>query len=274
MKPVNAALRKVPRSPTRPVSMPALRPTIIPVRPSLLFADEDLGLYAALSVAFRRYFDFNWAPTNADALRSTMEIAPDLVIIEDARPAIDPLWVIHAARARQPQCFVVLTSGHGDPGLIRDLAPLGISGFLKKPLAVVEFVRLLSVLKRPPAVDPPMPSGLNIYISKVVEHVSRHYQEATARGVAATIGVSYGHLAHLIQIELGLTLGDYISQVRIEVCKLLLVKTNHKLDHIAESVGFCDAPHLSRRFHEYVGRRPGEYRRQPTPSLNGNSVHP
>ena len=274
MKTVDAAPKKVLRSPTRPESKPTPRPPIIPVRPRLLFADHDLGLYAALSVAFHRYFDSNWAPTNSDAFQSTIDAAPDLVIIEDARPAIDPLWVIHAVRARQPQCPVVLTSGHEDPSLIRDLGPLGVSGFLRKPLDIVEFVRLVSRLIKPPENDQPLPGVLGAYISKAVEYIGRHYQDATVKGVASTIGVSYGHLAHLVQAELGLTLGDYIAQVRIEVCKLLLVKTDHKLDHIAESVGFCDAPHLSRRFHEYVGRRPGEYRRQPTPSLNGNSVHP
>jgi YesN/AraC family two-component response regulator len=274
MKRVDAAPRKVPRSPTRPETKPTPRPPRIPVRPLLLFADEDLGLYAALSVAFHRYFDSNWAPTNSDAFRSTVDTAPDLVIIEDARPVIDPLWVIHAVRARQPQCPVVLTSGQGNPCLIRDVAPLGVSGFLRKPMDILEFVRLVSHLIKPPEGDQPLPSVLSGYVSKTVEYISRHYQDATVKGVASTIGVSYGHLAHLVHAELGLTLGDYIAQVRIEVCKLLLVKTDHKLDHIAESVGFCDAPHLSRRFREYVGRRPGEYRRQPTPCLNGNSAHP
>jgi YesN/AraC family two-component response regulator len=274
MKRVDAALRKLPRSSTRPESKLASRPAAIPVRPRLLFAEEDLGLFAALSVAFHQYFDSNWAPTTSDAFQSTIDAAPDLVIIEDARPAIDPLWVIHAVRARQPQCAVVVTSGHGDPSLIRDVAPLGVSGFLRKPMDILEFVRLVSRLIKPPENDRPFPSVLSSYVSKTVEYISRHYQDATVKSVASTIGVSYGHLAHLVQAELGLTLGDYIAQVRIEVCKLLLVKTTHKLDHIAESVGFCDAPHLSRRFHEYVGRRPGEYRRHPTSSLNGSSVHP
>lgn len=248
----------------------ASRVRSIPLRYRLLFADEDLGLYAALSVAFRRHLEFSWAPTNADALRSTIEAAPDLLIVADARPAIDPLWVVHAVRGHQPQCSVVLTSRDGDPSLIRDLGPLRVAGFLKKPMAVAEFVHLLSALIKPNGREPSLASGLSSYVGRAVEYVSQHYQEATVKGVVAAVGVSYGYLAHLIQTELGLTLGDYIAQVRIEVCKFLLVKTDHKLEHIAESVGFCDAPHLSRRFHAYVGRRPGEFRRQPTETAARN----
>jgi AraC-like DNA-binding protein len=35
----------------------------------------------------------------------------------------------------------------------------------------------------------------------------------------------------------------------------------YTLEHIAEQVGVSDASHLSRVFHQYVGYRPGTFRR-------------
>ncbi|TMH89125.1 MAG: helix-turn-helix domain-containing protein [Betaproteobacteria bacterium] len=50
--------------------------------------------------------------------------------------------------------------------------------------------------------------------------------------------------------------------VRVEIIKRLLAETDDKLDIIAEQLGFCDAPHLSRVFRRICGCPPGEYRRQ------------
>ena len=55
----------------------------------------------------------------------------------------------------------------------------------------------------------------------------------------------------------------YLTRLRVEMARRMLMETDAKLESIASAVGFCDAPHLSRVFMQYTRRRPGEYRQRP-----------
>jgi len=84
----------------------------------------------------------------------------------------------------------------------------------------------------------------------------------TVQGIARAVGLSSAQLAYLFRREIGMTIKDYATRVRVEIIKRLLADTDDKLDSIAEQLGFCDAAHLSRVFRRICGCPPGEYRRQ------------
>jgi len=84
----------------------------------------------------------------------------------------------------------------------------------------------------------------------------------TVQGIARAVGLSSAQLAYLFRRETGMSVKEYATRVRVEIIKRLLAETDDKLDIIAEQLGFCDAPHLSRVFRRICGCPPGEYRRQ------------
>jgi len=51
--------------------------------------------------------------------------------------------------------------------------------------------------------------------------------------------------------------------VRVEIARDLLAHTDENLTEIAAFVGFFDASHLSRVFHQLLGKRPSAFRRSP-----------
>jgi iron complex transport system substrate-binding protein len=53
---------------------------------------------------------------------------------------------------------------------------------------------------------------------------------------------------------------EYVAKIRIEATKTILAERDLTLEHVAESVGFSDASHLSRVFVQHVGERPGRHR--------------
>ena len=110
---------------------------------------------------------------------------------------------------------------------------------------------------------PPELPQLGRRVSQAIEQIRLNYHGAlTVSALADAIHVSPSHLAHRFSAEIGISVKDYVTKVRVEVARRLLLETDAKLESIADAVGFCDAPHLSRVFVQYTRQRPGEYRRR------------
>jgi AraC family transcriptional regulator len=101
-------------------------------------------------------------------------------------------------------------------------------------------------------------------VGAALDYVRLHYaEELTVAGIASAAAVSRGRLATCFREEVGLSLSSYLRSLRIEVAKLLLLRSGRaKLDQVAVQCGFCDPSHLSRVFRTLTGHRPGAYRRQ------------
>jgi transcriptional regulator GlxA family with amidase domain len=67
-------------------------------------------------------------------------------------------------------------------------------------------------------------------------------------------------LTHGFSLDLNMPAKEYLSRVRIELVKRLLVRSAVKLDVIAGQLGFTDAAHLSRVFRLRTGESPGRFR--------------
>jgi AraC-like DNA-binding protein len=102
------------------------------------------------------------------------------------------------------------------------------------------------------------------HVTQAIAQIRGNYHAPLTVGtIADAIHVSPSHLAHRFRLETGMTVKEYVTMVRVDMARRMLVETDAKLESIASAVGFCDAPHLSRVFVQYTHRRPGEYRRRP-----------
>jgi AraC-like DNA-binding protein len=63
----------------------------------------------------------------------------------------------------------------------------------------------------------------------------------------------------------GLNFTEYLSRVRIEKAKNLLLNPNLRISEIAFEVGFQSLTHFNRVFKKIVGQSPTDYRRQLVP---------
>ena len=52
---------------------------------------------------------------------------------------------------------------------------------------------------------------------------------------------------------------DFLTQIRMEKARELLVQDRYKLSDISEMVGFNDSSYLSKVFKKYFGKSPSEY---------------
>lgn len=94
--------------------------------------------------------------------------------------------------------------------------------------------------------------------SRLNSHFGDDLNVGTLAGVA---GISASHLAHLFRAEIGLTVREYVTRVRVEITRDLLQHTDDTLAQIAASVGFFGASHRARLFRQLHGQRPNACRR-------------
>ena len=58
-----------------------------------------------------------------------------------------------------------------------------------------------------------------------------------------------------------MTIGTYINKLRMEKAKALLLLPGARISQVAAQVGFDDTDYFTKRFRQYTGQTPTEYRR-------------
>ena len=79
------------------------------------------------------------------------------------------------------------------------------------------------------------------------------------------LGVTKSHLVRVFKQEIGVPPGKYLTSVRIEAVKVLLLSDEYNLDMIAGLTGFSGANYLCRVFKREVGISPAAWRAAAAP---------
>jgi AraC-like DNA-binding protein/ligand-binding sensor protein len=78
--------------------------------------------------------------------------------------------------------------------------------------------------------------------------------------VVQHVGVSRFYFCKLFKKATGMTLTEYVSRVRVEKAKTLLVNPSLRISEIVFAAGFGSIPRFNSVFKQYVGMPPTEYR--------------
>lgn len=103
---------------------------------------------------------------------------------------------------------------------------------------------------------------------KSVETVKRwikaHYDQPAELGsLARMVYLTPSYLSKLFKHETGMTITDYLIEVRIKKAKLLLKHSSDmKIHEIGSEVGYPDPAYFNKLFKRMVGITPNEYRRR------------
>lgn len=80
--------------------------------------------------------------------------------------------------------------------------------------------------------------------------------------LAAVSGISRFHLSRIFKKQFGMSPIAYLENTRIERAKALIQRADMSLAEVAQTVGFADQSHFTRRFKHYAGATPGAYARE------------
>jgi len=83
--------------------------------------------------------------------------------------------------------------------------------------------------------------------------------------VAKAVNTSVFHFCKMFKKATGLNFTEYVSRVRVEKARNLLLNPNLRISEIAYEVGFQSLTHFNRVFKKITGQSPTDYRGQLTP---------
>lgn len=100
-------------------------------------------------------------------------------------------------------------------------------------------------------------------IDKAMQAVSANIRgKYTVPELAAAVNVSQTHLTNLFQQYLGMSPAKYITRIRIEECKQLLMGGELSVGEIADMMGYAGVPHFCKQFRQWTGLSPAGFARQ------------
>lgn len=107
--------------------------------------------------------------------------------------------------------------------------------------------------------------GLRPYTRPVraaLAYIHENYmRNITTTDVAAAAGVHVGHLHRIFPAETGRRIGEYLTDLRMDKAKSLLMRTDLPSSRVATLSGVSSLPYFSRLFKQKTGMTPLEFRR-------------
>lgn len=100
-------------------------------------------------------------------------------------------------------------------------------------------------------------------ITRAKDFIKEHQTEELSLGqVAKAVNTSTFYFCKMFKKTTGINFTDYLSRVRIEKSKNLLLNPNLRVSEIAFEVGFQSLTHFNRVFKRILGQSPTQYRAQ------------
>jgi len=236
----------------------------VPRTHRLLLVGGDPGWRATLAVVLTRATGVETSATLVEGLNDMLRFRPTCVVLNVKSSAEEAGRFLGAVGAQLPACPVLVVCDDVYLGGGPVWETLNIRGVLGPPVAFEALVeRIGAVLPPGDSLNGPWPR-LGEAVGRTVDHLSRHYDEdLTVDGIAQITEISASHLAHLFRSEIGMSVRDFLTRVRVAIAQDLVAHTDEKLEAIATRLGFADTSHLAHVFQRITGRPPSAYRRSP-----------
>ncbi|MEK0315540.1 response regulator transcription factor [Cohnella sp. 56] len=251
---------------------------------TLLIVDDEprtrLGIQKTLAAWSAGRHRIEIAASGVEAL-SWLNANQAHIIITDVRmPEIDGLQMLEALAARGPLPVVIVISGHAEFEYAKRALQLGAFDYILKPLdkgiligTVERAFELVSGRDRLDAmeklVDPKLlevnrdEARYGTAIKDAIGYIYEHLHEAIGmKQVAEQLHLNASYFSVLFKEQTGMTFSDYLTRIRLQKAKELLVATQSPVWEIAEKVGYQTDKYFIKVFKDNEGLSPRQYRQQ------------
>lgn len=105
-------------------------------------------------------------------------------------------------------------------------------------------------------------SNNEMIVNKVCKIVKEEYSnpELSLQKIAANLDISYNYLSTVFKQISGENFSSYVTKIKINRAKNLVLERNLKMYEIAEQVGYMNARYFTEQFKKSVGMSPSEYK--------------
>ena len=205
------------------------------------------------------------ASDGLEALSKIDELKPDIVIMDINIPIMNGLKVIELSRFKHPDTAFVIVSGYDDFSYCRQALKLKITDYILKPVNYEEFGNCIDNLKislfesKKENKDSQQKDRMIVSITKYLQN---HLQEDVSLNVLAhEFHLNAQYISQLFKSEIGVGFLTYLTNIRIEHAKKLLLSTDDAISDISDQCGYNDYRVFTKVFKKKEGITPSQFRR-------------
>ena len=235
----------------------------------VLLVDDEI----MIREGFKRLFDWEAhdcqvvgeAADGMEALAKIDSLQPDIAIMDINIPIMNGLKVIQMARLKHPETAFVIVSGYDDFSYCREALRLQITDYILKPVNYEEFGACIDNLKialfqrqTPKSQDPQEERSILLITRYLQEHLA---EEISLSVLAEEFHLSAQYISQLFKSEIGVGFLAYLTNIRMEQAKKLLLSTSLSIAEVSEQSGYSDYRVFTKVFKKAEGITPSQYRR-------------
>lgn len=96
----------------------------------------------------------------------------------------------------------------------------------------------------------------------IMEYIENNYRKSLSlEEISDAVCLSSGYAGRIFKEQTGMPIMDYVSKVRMEKAKKLLLKPQYQIQTIAESIGYADLSYFTKVFKKVEGVTPSQFRK-------------
>lgn len=239
----------------------------------VLLVDDEI----MIREGFKKLFDWEAhdcevvgeAADGMEALARIDSLMPDIAIMDINIPIMNGLKVIQLSRMKHPDTAFVIVSGYDDFSYCREALRLQITDYILKPVNYEEFGTCIDNLKialfqRQSARSRERKEERQE--ERTISGITRYMQEHLAEEISLSVLAEEFHLngqyiSQLFKNEIGVNFLAYLTNIRMEKAKKLLLTTSLSIAEVSEQSGYGDYRVFTKVFKKNEGITPSQYRR-------------
>ena len=239
----------------------------------VLLVDDEI----MIREGFKKLFDWEAhdcevvgeAADGMEALARIDSLMPDIAIMDINIPIMNGLKVIQLSRMKHPDTAFVIVSGYDEFSYCREALRLQITDYILKPVNYEEFGTCIDNLKialfqRQSARRRERKEERQE--ERTISGITRYMQEHLAEEISLSVLAEEFHLngqyiSQLFKNEIGVNFLAYLTNIRMEKAKKLLLTTSLSIAEVSEQSGYGDYRVFTKVFKKNEGITPSQYRR-------------
>lgn len=147
-------------------------------------------------------------------------------------------------------------------GMLRETPGARLASLITLLLLLAEDIRTSALTSSGTGI-PTLEGQSEERIGRAIAYLHEHYgQELSIPALTSVSALSRSSLHRLFKLRIGMTVSDYVAQLRIGHACSLLMNSQRPIARIAEQVGYANLAHFNRQFKRLKGTTPRVFRRQ------------
>ena len=227
----------------------------------VLCVDDDKPILEGLHSFSWSTYHCEWigeADNGEKALIALEALQPDLIILDIQMPCMDGLSFIPKAQQLLPSVTFIVLSAYRNFDYARIAMRYGVSEYLTKGEFSDEdlgnaILRLFHQEKK---------TSVRFEIEKCLQLMENQLSEdISLASIAEQVGISPNYLGNLFYQHTGQHFRDYLTKLRIERARELLLHTPLRIYEVAQQVGIQNPQYFSMLFQKTYGTSPSQLRK-------------